>query len=175
MSGGWAAEYDRRVAAGARTRPAGDLGNYQVQDDRGNWFHRAPGNIDCPCGRDANGNRVDPWIAAPAEAFEWINGHYVPFWRLDEARAEQAAELAECAMCQHPRGMHRTAWMRARCEQWDCGCEHYIAPAEQAAELARAEAAALIEPEPAPALYLVAPEPDYPSPTGVPGQVTRAS
>jgi hypothetical protein len=133
MSGGWAAEYDRRVAAGARTRPAGDLGNYQVQDDRGNWFHRAPGNIDCPCGRDANGNRVDPWIAAPSEAFEWINGHYVPFWRLDEARAEQAAELA------------------------------------------RAEAAALIEPEPAPALYLVAPEPDYPSPTGVPGQVTRAS
>lgn len=71
-----------------------DLGNYQVQDDRGNWFHRAPGNRDCPCGRDAaTGERVDPYLAAPSESFEWIGGHYVPFWRRDEFLAERAAEL----------------------------------------------------------------------------------
>lgn len=101
MSGGWAAEYDRRVAAGARTREAGNLGYRQVQDDHGNWFHRAPGNIDCPCGRDERtGARVDPFVAAPAEEFEMINGHYVPFWRLAEVRAELAR--AEAAASPEP-------------------------------------------------------------------------
>ena len=104
MSGGWAAEYDRRVAAGARTREAGNLGYRQVQDDHGNWFHRAPGNIDCPCGRDERtGQRVDPFVSAPADAGEMIGGHYIPFWRLEEHLAElAAAELARAEAAATP-------------------------------------------------------------------------
>jgi len=92
----WAQEYDRRVASGAPIRAAGDLGNFQVQDDAGNWFHRAPGNIDCPCGRDAAGRRVDPFVAVGrADDGEMIDGHYVPFWRMSEFLAERqvAAEV----------------------------------------------------------------------------------
>lgn len=91
----WEQEYDRRVASGAPTRMAGDLGNFQVQDDRGVWFHRAPGSIDCPCGRDAAGRRVDPFVAAGrADEGEMIDGHYVPFWAREEFFAERAARLA---------------------------------------------------------------------------------
>ena len=101
----WADEYDRRIADGAPTRVAGDLGNVQVQDDRGRWFHRAPGSLDCPCGRDERGRRVDPYIntatAAGANDGEMRGGHFIPFWQL-EREAEEAERAVPVEPLQFP-------------------------------------------------------------------------